>query len=127
MSNCCSTFVVCLSVSSHVVKVSNSILRSRSPYPDQSAGPLNSAENSAVVHFSRMDLSAQSLASSTDKRLKLRSLGQQRPAYIQERIRAGCVHWSMRSWSVHSMLTRPRGPYRGCGFEPAERKKLKNG
>ncbi|KAF9813016.1 hypothetical protein IEO21_05802 [Rhodonia placenta] len=40
-----------------------------------------------------------------DKRSKLRSLGQQRPAYIQGKIRAGCAHWSVRSWSVCSMLT----------------------
>ncbi|KAF9802947.1 hypothetical protein IEO21_09792 [Rhodonia placenta] len=40
-----------------------------------------------------------------DKRSKLRSLGQQRPAYIQGKMRAGCARWS-----VHSMLTRPRGP-----------------
>ncbi|KAF9795884.1 hypothetical protein IEO21_11063 [Rhodonia placenta] len=31
------------------------------------------------------------------RRLKLRSLGQQRPAYIQGKIRAGCAHWSMHS------------------------------
>ncbi|KAF9803962.1 hypothetical protein IEO21_09513 [Rhodonia placenta] len=61
-----------------------------------------------------------------DKRSKLRSLGQQRQAYIQGKFRGGCVHWSVCSWSVHSMLTRPRGPYRGRGFEPAKRKKLKN-
>ncbi|KAF9796678.1 hypothetical protein IEO21_10972 [Rhodonia placenta] len=45
-----------------------------------------------------------------DKRSKLRSLGQQRQAYIQGEIRAGCARWSVRSWSVRSMLTRPRGP-----------------
>ncbi|KAF9803687.1 hypothetical protein IEO21_09591 [Rhodonia placenta] len=46
MSSCCSTSVAHLSASSHVVKVSNSIFRS--PYPDWSTGPLNSAENSAA-------------------------------------------------------------------------------
>ncbi|KAF9808208.1 hypothetical protein IEO21_07950 [Rhodonia placenta] len=60
-----------------------------------------------------------------DKRSKLRSLGQQRPAYIQKKIRAGFAHWSVRSWSVHSMLTQPWGLYRGRGFEPAERKNFK--
>ncbi|KAF9806877.1 hypothetical protein IEO21_08499 [Rhodonia placenta] len=50
-----------------------------------------------------------------DKRSKLRSLGQQRPADIQEKIRAGCAHWSVRSWSVHSMLTQPRGPVSQSG------------
>ncbi|KAF9804965.1 hypothetical protein IEO21_09269 [Rhodonia placenta] len=45
-----------------------------------------------------------------DKRSNLRSLGQQRQAYIQEKFRGGCVHWSMHSWSMRSMLTRPRGP-----------------
>ncbi|KAF9815456.1 hypothetical protein IEO21_04627 [Rhodonia placenta] len=50
------------------------------------------------------------VSQSGDKRSKLRSLGQQRPAYIQGEIRAGCVHWSVHSWSMHSMLTQPRGP-----------------
>ncbi|OSX61024.1 hypothetical protein POSPLADRAFT_1146063 [Postia placenta MAD-698-R-SB12] len=46
MSSICSTSVARLSASSHMVNVSSSILQS--PYPEQSAGPLNSAENSAA-------------------------------------------------------------------------------
>ncbi|KAF9819587.1 hypothetical protein IEO21_02051 [Rhodonia placenta] len=63
MSRICSTSVARFSASSHVVKVSSSILRytwegmplrylsrsSRSPYPERSAGPLNSTENSAAA------------------------------------------------------------------------------
>ncbi|KAF9798634.1 hypothetical protein IEO21_10683 [Rhodonia placenta] len=77
MSSCCSTAVVCLSASAHVVNISSSILwhtwegmplryllrSSRVPYPERSTRPLNSAENSVVVHLSRVNLSAQSLAS----------------------------------------------------------------
>ncbi|KAF9795885.1 hypothetical protein IEO21_11062 [Rhodonia placenta] len=44
-----------------------------------------------------------------DKRSKLRSLGQQRHVYIQGKFRGGCVHWSVYSWSVRSMLTQPWG------------------
>ncbi|OSX68213.1 hypothetical protein POSPLADRAFT_1130092 [Postia placenta MAD-698-R-SB12] len=65
MSRICSTSVARLSASCHVVKVSSSIFRytregmplrylsrsSRSPYPERSAGPLNSAENSAALYL----------------------------------------------------------------------------
>ncbi|KAF9799454.1 hypothetical protein IEO21_10569 [Rhodonia placenta] len=40
---------------------------------------------------------------------------QQRPAYIQGKIRVGCAHWSVHSWSVRGMLTRPRGPVSQSG------------
>ncbi|EED85789.1 predicted protein [Postia placenta Mad-698-R] len=65
MSRICSTSVACLSASFRVVNVSSSILwytregmplkylscSSRSPYPERSAGPLNSAENSAALYL----------------------------------------------------------------------------
>ncbi|KAF9799680.1 hypothetical protein IEO21_10527 [Rhodonia placenta] len=50
-----------------------------------------------------------------DKRSKLRSLGQQRQAYIQGKFREGCAHWSVHSWSMCSMLTWPRGPVSQSG------------
>ncbi|KAF9806986.1 hypothetical protein IEO21_08411 [Rhodonia placenta] len=62
------------------------------------------------------------VSQSGDKRSKLRSLGQQRQAYIQGKFRGGCARWSVRSWSVRSMLTRPRGPmcpYQACSTEVA--------
>ncbi|OSX56025.1 hypothetical protein POSPLADRAFT_1161396, partial [Postia placenta MAD-698-R-SB12] len=67
MSRICLTSVARFSAACHVVKVSSSIFRytregmplrylsrsSRSPYPERSAGPLNSAENSAALYLCR--------------------------------------------------------------------------